>query len=187
MGLYRQMVGRVLRPAPGKTDALILDHAGAIFEHGFVEEPVVWTLSADRRAANPMQASRAQGHAPQLVACPECAAIRFEGKPCPACGWMPKPKGAPVEVLDGQLGRVERNRTVAPQVLDQRRFYGQLLYIAMERGYARGWAAHKFKEKFGTWPSWRYAESVPPDEAMRAWVRSRAIAFAKSQAKAATA
>jgi superfamily II DNA or RNA helicase len=27
LGLYRQMVGRVLRPAPGKTDALILDHA----------------------------------------------------------------------------------------------------------------------------------------------------------------
>src|SRR5215469_6847802 len=27
MGLYRQMIGRVLRPAPGKTDALILDHS----------------------------------------------------------------------------------------------------------------------------------------------------------------
>ncbi len=45
MGLYRQMVGRVLRPAPGKTNALVLDHAGAIFQHGFVEEPVNWTLS----------------------------------------------------------------------------------------------------------------------------------------------
>ena len=31
MGLYRQMIGRVLRPAPGKDHALVLDHAGAIF------------------------------------------------------------------------------------------------------------------------------------------------------------
>ena len=39
MGLYRQMIGRVLRPAPGKEYALVLDHAGAVFQHGFVEEP----------------------------------------------------------------------------------------------------------------------------------------------------
>jgi DNA repair protein RadD len=34
MGLYRQMVGRVLRPAPGKTNAIILDHSGAVYLHG---------------------------------------------------------------------------------------------------------------------------------------------------------
>ena len=39
MGLYRQMVGRVLRPAEGKTDALVLDHAGATLEHGFCRRP----------------------------------------------------------------------------------------------------------------------------------------------------
>ena len=37
IGLYRQMVGRVLRPAPGKDHALVLDHAGNVFQHGFVE------------------------------------------------------------------------------------------------------------------------------------------------------
>jgi superfamily II DNA or RNA helicase len=52
-GLFRQMVGRVLRPSPGKTDALVLDHAGAVFEHGFIEEPVTWTLSPSRRAESP--------------------------------------------------------------------------------------------------------------------------------------
>jgi superfamily II DNA or RNA helicase len=34
MGLYRQMIGRVLRPAPGKVDAIVLDHSGAVFRHG---------------------------------------------------------------------------------------------------------------------------------------------------------
>jgi DNA repair protein RadD len=40
MGLYRQIVGRVLRPAPGKTDAIILDHSGAVFQHGLPEDLV---------------------------------------------------------------------------------------------------------------------------------------------------
>src|SRR5262249_1766952 len=82
MGLYSQMVGRVLRPAVGKTDALILDHAGAIFEHGFVEEPVNWTLAEDRRAENPVHSSRGLRRTPTLTTCPECTAVRFEGRPC---------------------------------------------------------------------------------------------------------
>jgi superfamily II DNA or RNA helicase len=43
LGLFRQMVGRVLRAAPGKTDAIILDHAGAVYEHGLPD-------GAERRA-----------------------------------------------------------------------------------------------------------------------------------------
>ena len=50
MGLYRQMIGRVLRPAEGKPDAIILDHSGAVFRHGFAEDPVEWTLDPDRRS-----------------------------------------------------------------------------------------------------------------------------------------
>ncbi len=57
MGLYRQMIGRVLRPSPGKTDAIVLDHAGAVFEHGFVEERVYWTLDQDKRARMPSRSS----------------------------------------------------------------------------------------------------------------------------------
>src|SRR4029077_20890620 len=86
-----------------------------------------------------------------------------------------------------ECGRVGRDRTVTAAQLDQRRFYGQLLYIADERGYKPGWAAHKFKEKFGAWPSWRFVEPIAPDDATRAWERSRRIAYAKAlqQAQAA--
>ena len=57
MGLYRQMIGRVLRPAEGKPDAIILDHSGAVFRHGFAEDPVEWTLDPDtpRRKRRPHQ------------------------------------------------------------------------------------------------------------------------------------
>ena len=53
IGLYRQMIGRVLRPAPGKTNAIVLDHSGAVFRHGFVEDRVEWTLEIDRAGAQP--------------------------------------------------------------------------------------------------------------------------------------
>jgi DNA repair protein RadD len=183
LGLYRQMVGRVLRPASGKTDALILDHAGAVFGHGFPDDPISWTLHEDGRAENRAHAARGTYNAPALTTCPECTAVRFQGKPCVVCGWRPRQKPKPVVVADGDLGQVARNRTVAAPAFDQRRFYAMLLHIAAERGYQRGWAAHKFKEKFGGWPSWRYVDPLPPDDATRAWVRSRAIAYAKAMQK----
>jgi len=187
LGLFRQMIGRGLRPAPGKTDCIILDHAGAVFQHGLPDDPIVWTLSEDRRAENKAHAARGSYRAPALVDCPECRAIRFQGQPCPACGWRPRSKPAAIEVADGDLARVERDRTVTAVTQDRRRFYAMLLYIAGERGYQPGWAAHKFKEKFGAWPSWRFLDPLPPDDATRAWVRSRAIAYAKAMAKAGAA
>jgi superfamily II DNA or RNA helicase len=183
MGLYRQMVGRVLRPAPGKADALILDHAGAVFEHGFVEEPVIWTLREDRRAENPVQANRSCYQAPKLATCPECSAVRFEGRPCTACGWRPQPKPQAFDVAEGDLGEVDRQRKVRQQVYgaaEKENFRRQLLWIAGERGYKPGWAAHKFKEKFGHWPSFGSPEPMAPDEGTRSWVRSRQIRYAKA-------
>jgi superfamily II DNA or RNA helicase len=44
LSLYLQMVGRGLRPAGGKDQAIILDHANAVFEHGFPEQDREWSL-----------------------------------------------------------------------------------------------------------------------------------------------
>ena len=179
------MVGRVLRPAPGKTDALVLDHAGAVFEHGFVEEPVRWTLAEDRRAENPMQRSRGLHRAPALTTCPECSAIRFEGRPCSACGWRPQPRAKPVDIANGELGHVDRGRTTSATVYseqDKHFWHGALAYIARERGYRPGWTYHKFLERFGHKPM---SDPVPvqPNAEVRSWVRSQQIAYAKAMAK----
>ncbi len=44
VALYLQMVGRVLRVAPGKSGSLILDHAGNILEHGPPHIERIWRL-----------------------------------------------------------------------------------------------------------------------------------------------
>jgi superfamily II DNA or RNA helicase len=188
-GLYRQMVGRVLRPASGKIDALILDHAGAVFEHGFIDERVIWTLDQDKRAESPAQALQAQHRAPALTTCPECTAVRRRGAPCPACGWRPQPKPHAVAVADGELGQVDRQRRVRGQAAtpgEMLACYRGLLWMARERGYKPGWAAHKHKERYGYWPVVRFADPAPPDQALRSWVRSRQIAYAKAIARRAS-
>ena len=73
MGLFRQMIGRVLRPADGKPDAIVLDHSGAVFRHGFVEDRVDWTLDPDRRAESPTHQQRCAEH---LVAASRMHAMR---------------------------------------------------------------------------------------------------------------
>jgi DNA repair protein RadD len=183
MALYRQMVGRVLRAAPGKSDAIVIDHADVTREHGFVEEAVTWTLREDRRAENPRHSARAEGRAPALVQCPECHAVKHAGKPCGVCGWQPRPKAAPIEFADGVLAEFARNRRHKPDGPNKREFYAQLLWIAAEKQFKPGWAAHKFKEKFGDWPSFRHADPLPPSDATRSWVRSRIIAYAKARQK----
>jgi superfamily II DNA or RNA helicase len=190
MGLFRQMIGRALRPAPGKVDALILDHAGAVFQHGLVEEPVAWTLAEDRRAENPVHTARNRHRAPALTTCPECTAVRLEGKPCSQCGWRPVPKPRSVEVADGELGRVDRQRNVRTQTCtpeEKQQFHRMLRWMAREDGYKAGWVRHRFREKFGTWPTDGAGDPMPPNATVRSWVRSRQIAYARALEKAKSA
>ncbi len=144
LGLFRQMVGRVLRPAPGKGNAIILDHSGSVFTLGLPDDDIEWTLGEDNRPVNRTHAARSKGGiGPALVDCPECHAVRLRGQQCVVCGWAPRTKGAAVDVIDGDLGLVQRDRRVIPTYgTDNERqvFYRQLLGIARRRGYSPGFA-----------------------------------------------
>lgn len=49
LALYFQMVGRALRPAEGKSEAIVLDHAGCYAEHGCIMAPINWSLEASKK------------------------------------------------------------------------------------------------------------------------------------------
>ena len=186
MGLYRQMAGRVIRPAPGKTDAIILDHAGATFRHGFVEDPVIWTLDPDEKAEIPAHEARDRSSNSRLLECSQCSAIRVAGKPCPACGFMPKRPGEYLHIRDGELARLDRNGSHPDVISPVRRqeWHAMLVHIGQERGYKPGWAAVNFKEKFGTWPPRVPVTPMRPDPEVSSWIRHKMIAYAKSRQKA---
>jgi superfamily II DNA or RNA helicase len=190
MGLYRQMIGRVLRPAPGKIDAIVLDHSGAVFRHGFVEDPVAWTLSPDKLAVSPTHAARLAGGHSRLVECSQCSAMRTAGEPCGHCGFLPQRPPRALIFEDGDLALVLRRSRTAPAIADpaeRMRWHAILAHIANERGYKPGWAAYKYKEKYGHWPPSRAVQPIEPSHEVLSWIRSRNIAWAKARQKASAA
>jgi DNA repair protein RadD len=188
MGLFHQMVGRIRRSAPGKTDAILLDHSGAVFRHGLPEDPIEWTLESDKRAENPTHVSRLHKPEGGLLECVKCSALRLGGQPCPSCGFMPQRPARYVPIGKGELGLVNGGRAKASDYSPAARaqWHGMLAAIAAERGYKPGWAAVNYKEKFGAWPPFgNVAAPIPPSPEVLSWVRSRMIAYAKRKEAAA--
>jgi len=101
--LYLQQVGRVLRPKPDGSKALILDHVGNVMRHGFPDDARTWSLADGLRRA------KATSAAPTVRTCPSCYAA-FKPQPtCPVCGadCAPKAKRGMAQV-DGELQEIRR-------------------------------------------------------------------------------
>lgn len=103
LALYMQQFGRGLRPLPGKTRALILDHVGNVVRHGLPDRPRVWTLDRmDSRGKN------TPTDAIPVRVCLQCFEP-FERKyrECPHCGYYHEPasRGSPAQV-DGDLAEM---------------------------------------------------------------------------------
>lgn len=186
MGLYRQMIGRVLRTATGKVDAIVLDHSGAVYRHGFVEDQVIWTLDPDKKAVNPEHSKGYSDEHSRLIECSQCSAMRVAGKACWHCGFLPQRKAQYFAHADGELGEVGSDGHAAQNQYDRGQWHAMLLHIAAERNYKAGWAAHQFKQKFGVFPPFDRPQAIEPSKEVRSWVRSRQIAFAKSREKASS-
>jgi DNA repair protein RadD len=187
MGMFRQMIGRGLRPSEGKDHCLVLDHSGATRQHGFVEDPMIWTLDPDTKAVN---AKTAAGGSPsdRLCECPACNALRIAGEACGNCGWEPKRRGEYHVVADGELAHLDRNGRLKPEFYspaERQQFYQMLKFIGLSRDYKMpGWAAYKYREKFGgEWPPRHFTDlpAQPPSPEVEAWIRHLNIRFAKSQ------
>ena len=190
MGLYRQMIGRGLRPAEGKSNCIVIDHSGATYRLGFAEDFIEWTLDPDLKAENPVHAARGGDRpgGPKIVECPECGAARVGGMACLSCGYLPSPSPREVEVIDGDLGLVDSSRRARRSPDDpniRNEWYGMLAAIAAEYGYQPGWVAHQYRRRFGDWPPYGM-EPVPrePSIEVRRWVRSRMIAYARGRRSA---
>jgi len=189
LGLFRQMIGRGLRPAEGKTDVIVLDHAGGVHRHGRPDDPVEWTLETDRKAINRVQEARiAKAGKDPFCECNACGHLRMRGMACDNCGWSPRVYGRDVDIADGEL--VELGKSPGVTINDKIIFYTELRGFqktARRRDgtpYSTGWAAHKFKEKYHQWlpREWNAQPVCEPSSATARWIKSRQIAWAKRQA-----
>jgi DNA repair protein RadD len=190
MGLFRQMIGRGMRPADGKADCVILDHSGAVYRHGLPEDHVAWTLDPDLRATAPAHSARQESRETKLIECSQCQTLRKGGLPCPNCRFLPKRPAEYVRHREGDLGLVKNGKgTVTWDQAEKIRWHRMLVAIGEQRGYSPNWPAVQYKEKFGSWPGpFGYRPPGGPLEPSRevlGWVRSRQIAYAKRREAAA--
>jgi hypothetical protein len=106
---------------------------------------------------------------------------------CPSCGNV-RQKFSDVVMREGYLTELSRNGSQkAVQGVDmvlRQDWYSGFLFVAMEKGYSQGWAAHQYKSKFNSWPDNLRKVAKQPSLAVRSYIRSRQIAYAKGKAKA---
>jgi DNA repair protein RadD len=175
--LYVQMIGRGLRTAEGKDDCLILDHSDTTLRLGFVDD-IEWTkLPA---GSGEKSARRRDEPLPR-----DCSACGFVMAPkvhaCPACGFTPERKPG-VTTGEGELVELGgKAKAKPPTKADKQRWYSGLLHIAGTTGRRPGWAAHKYRTRFGCWPRGLSEQWKKPDIDVLAFVKAEQIRWAKSQ------
>ena len=157
LAVYLQQIGRALRPSPGKTHAVILDHAGNVMRHGPHDTPREWALTNDKPA---------KVKPPALRTCMQCYAIApAPATVCPLCGTPFGGAGKARElpaVRRGELvtGGVRRlNRTDPEALADLTATYREQLRtcrtvedleaMARQRGYSPGWVRRMWGYKSG--------------------------------------
>ena len=175
--LYIQQAGRVLRPHDSKTDAIILDHAGNTEMHGFVTDD----LPEELDDGNKKKVERSTKEPKEKTSiCTSCAYVkkRYEYK-CPCCGFAPKQKNAGIDVEKGELLEVTKTKITTS---DKQKLYSELLYIELEKGYKKGFAAQCYRNKYGVWPRGLSDDIRIPSLDTINYVKSRFIKFRKAVA-----
>lgn len=137
LGLYLQQVGRVLRPAPGKTHAVVLDHVGNVHRHGWPDDHRDWSLEGIARGRG-----SSGPPAPAVRTCPSCFAAFRPQLLCPLCGtYTAPPPRREIRQVDGELKELKRVEVQLRTAERKRaRSIGELLALAKQRGYSPAWA-----------------------------------------------
>ncbi|MBI5545841.1 MAG: DEAD/DEAH box helicase family protein [Deltaproteobacteria bacterium] len=177
LSLYIQMVGRVLRPAPGKSKALIHDHAGNVLRHGFPDDDRDYSLTATPARTR------------ELLTCSDCGFIAAAWLPdgtCPSCGSLQRaPLALPTpsvpqerkdkELVAGtrldregierlraaaaergrELTRAEAEKVFLATPAEKAAEYLRLCAVQQLKGFKPGFVGHQFRAVFGTWPRFK--------------------------------
>ena len=165
---YLQVIGRGLRPAPGKDRCYVLDHAGLSFKHGLADEEREWSLDWGEKKKGKKKAVEEKVDVLQCKGCfavfsPEAGKLAAEHRRatepeftamccCTNCGMPVATKTRSVEHQDGELQEItaemaERMRKQKRNEVAGARSMEDLLRVAAQRGYSAGWAQQVFTSR----------------------------------------
>jgi DNA repair protein RadD len=149
LGMHLQQIGRVLRVAPGKDRAIILDHVGNCLRHGLAEEVREWSLEG-----RPKKAKKADDDdAPPVRQCPKCYACHVPAPICPECGHVYEVKKREIEQQDGELVELSAAWMAKQRKQEQAgaQTFADLVALGKARGYrnAAFWAKRIWNARQG--------------------------------------
>ncbi len=147
LGYYLQQVGRALRPAPGKDQAVILDHVGNYSRHGLPDDDREWSLEG---RAMGKRGGKSDGISVKV--CPKCFAAQVAGLlRCKYCGFTFETATREIEEKEGELSEIDKEAIRRQKMKEQgsAESLEDLTKIGIQRGYKfpRRWAYFVFKSR----------------------------------------
>lgn len=147
LGLWYQQIGRCMRRAPGKTHALILDHAGNSVRHGLPTDDIEWSLGKG--------VAHKQAKGAGIKLCTHCFATNaVHARECCECHKPFKTEARVVASVKGELTEmsVDDFKQLQAQRAKRREVgmaddLNALRKIESDRGYKKGWAEHQYAAK----------------------------------------
>jgi DNA repair protein RadD len=157
--LFRQQVGRALRPKPDGSAAIICDHVGNVHRHGLPDAPHTWSLDSKKRTKTDRNNA-----ASRCRTCPTCNEVFATGAGRDMCAQPDDPeclfRPRVLHEREGELAEVEAAPAWAHGI-DIKNSFGwrlrlliqhagsdpaRLRQIAAARGYKAGWVRFALKE-----------------------------------------
>lgn len=151
--IYLQKCGRVLRPSPGKTHAVLLDLVSASWVHRIPTADRVYSLTG--------KAIQAAEKTVALTVCLECGHTHLSAqRQCPRCGFIrTTPPPPTIRIWNVQLRRVYAGAaTPEPAKSDE---FSRLRAVAQAKGFTIGFAIREYSKLFSAPPP---LDSVTDDE-----------------------
>lgn len=143
LSLHLQQIGRALRPAPGKSAAIVHDHSGNTERHGLPDEPRAWSL--DGKQAR----QRAEAVLPEAHRCRNCFSM-WAGRSaeCPQCGAVREASPREIKQQQGELEELQaRERAQTAAQRKRAATYEELVALGRAKGYKHPeWWARKVYE-----------------------------------------
>jgi superfamily II DNA or RNA helicase len=162
---YIQMVGRALRAHPSKGYAILIDHSGSVWEHGWPTLDRHWSLDTDKKVEDLPANNKSREEQPERF-CPKCTALLPKNAkvcPNPACGYQKTTLGQPAKTADGKLVSVKKKEVAdkSSTKTPHQKVWSQMLGMAAHRGMGYQQAAAIFKKKTGVWPDGAGVSPIP--------------------------
>lgn len=147
-----QRWGRALRPAEGKTHAILLDHAGNSLRHGLPDDERIWTLDGREKK----KAAKKDPEDTAIKTCPVCFSVVLSiARACRHCGNVFEKQERQILDIDGNLAEVDRDAMRQNEIKERKQEQSKahtlddLIRIGQLRGYKRPelWARHVYKAR----------------------------------------